>query len=74
MDSRREDFEKWARDNGLRYDDLLDELTATAWQAWSAAIDSLVVELPNPSTDNGSVDLNYHEVTDALTKAGIKYK
>jgi hypothetical protein len=78
MDKRREDFEKWFADSGFV------KFKETAWAAYNAALDSLVVDLPEEKSLNfhheGTVVCNdcfndcLLEIKESLAKAGIKYK
>jgi len=78
-DKMREDFERW-------WDSFLDTkqtvLKHAAWGVWKASRESLCVKLPETyeivdldgDTGNSEPVMNPHEVKDALTDAGVKYK
>jgi hypothetical protein len=79
MDKRREDFEKWSKENttwdlshnGKHYN---HTYTYHAWKGFNAALDALVVELPFQPIINGNAHMLSVQVIELLTKAGIKYK
>lgn len=76
MKTQREKFEAWISsevDGSVIAESL-------CWQAWQAAIESVVVELP-PVFDAAAHDAAYYEyaysqsgIYDALDKAGVKYE
>ena len=78
-DLRREKFEKWAITEFIN----ITKYGATgvycypdahlAWQAWCAAIESVVVELP-PKHEYAIEGYDGHELIYALNQAGIKYE
>ena len=74
---QREKFEKWAIGSYVldksRFGEYMAVKTNLAWQAWCAAIESVVVELPRPSS---AVDYGYelNDIQSLLTDAGIKYE
>ena len=77
MDSR-EQFEKWAKIEGF---DLFsvgrgyyDHETITAFQAWQASREALVVELPKKYVIDGVPVVTVAELKIRLDKAGIKWK
>lgn len=83
MDKMREEFEAWARSQGLyvyyiECDDMYSvRATDTAWWAWQASRKALVVELPtawNASYTDKAIVMDASSVVEALEDAGISYK
>lgn len=79
-DKQREAFEVWCHNNPLKTDrrpngDYKYTSTDLAWQAWQAAIDSRVVDLPEHYMDKfGDMTLDYSATIRSLNAAGVKYK
>jgi hypothetical protein len=88
MNNRREDFERFISTH-WRYiefeikwysyaEEYSEQEVQDAWDAWNAALDSRVVELPPFIIDeyeDGAVEYcELQPLLDALEKAGIKYK
>ena len=79
MDSR-EQFEEWAKVEGFDlYTDIggyYDSETATAYHAWQASREALVVELPDGWFDDryGEYLATHTQIEQALSAAGIKWK
>ena len=86
---QRERFERWAEGSYVldrsRFGEYMAAKTNLAWQAWCAAIESVVVELPKEAPDDPYADqlesgLNagYNEAIrdfkHSIDKAGIKYE
>ena len=78
MKTQREKFEDWI--DSLTFDQLHSLEEQSAWTAWQAAIESVVVylsEIDGVTDDSGRTraDVVYMgDVEDALDKAGIKYE
>lgn len=76
MDKMREEFEVWARKEGLPVEWLIDcefydaRATEVSWQAWQASRAALVVTLPDSHNDW----LDKQVVQHALDEAGVSYK
>ncbi|CNI75595.1 Uncharacterised protein [Yersinia massiliensis] len=79
----REEFEKWAEENGYKMDLIPDSnvysysSTHCSWQAWQASRESLVVELPKSGFYLGYESPEYMEKDDVienLRTAGIRIK
>ena len=79
-DLNREQFEEWFDESGFK------KFKETAWSAWQASRECLVVELPDrfdehyqdyyEDVDGGCFNEGRYinEVHAALTAAGVKYK
>ena len=81
-DLNREQFEKWFEESGFY------KFKETAWAAWEASRECLVIELPKPAgLDRMSSEMSMQEIREdnrfnrslelakkALTEAGVKYK
>ena len=71
MDKMREDFNNWI--DSLDFKQLDDLCEQSAWQAWQASRQALVVELPDSWDSNISISSYSVRVHDALDNAGIKW-
>lgn len=84
MDKMREEFEEWAKSQGLyvyyiERDDMYSHRpTDTAWWAWQASRKALVVELPVAfpvCDDKDSAEVYFSDdIRKALEAAGVAYK
>ena len=78
MDKMREEFERWI--DGLSYSELDDFCALSAWKAWQASRQALVVELPEvfdaAKDDAAYYEYAYHksDIEKALDSAGVEYK
>ena len=81
MDSR-EQFEQWAKGYSLiakglhrftEHSAYADALTHSAWQAWQASREALVVKLPDPIEVQDTGDFMCC-VIDELDQAGVRYE
>ena len=80
--ARRELFETWTKSEygniSRRQDgEYFDDLTHGAWLGFNAALDCVVIELPEShSTNGGDCVVDYEETRDAIesTNLGIKVK
>lgn len=76
-DKMREEFERWARNNGIsisRESFFSDPLCIAAWQAWQASRQALVVELPVDFVCEYGNVFDSAGVRLSLTEAGISYE
>jgi hypothetical protein len=71
MKTQREKFEEWFFAN-IDANTFVEDL---CWQAWCAAIESVVVELPELCDGENPCKCYYESesIENALDKAGIKY-
>ena len=81
-DLNREQFEKWFEESGFK------KFKETAWGAWQASRECLVIDLPKPTgMDRMSSEMSMQEIREdnrfnralelakkALTAAGVKTK
>lgn len=81
-DLNSEQFEEWFDESGFK------KFKETAWCAWQASRECLVIELPKPTgMDRMSSEMSMQEIREdnrfnralelakkALTAAGVKYK
>lgn len=81
-DLMREEFEEWFDESGFK------KFKETAWAAWQASRECLVIELPKPAgLDRMSSEMSMQEIREdnrfnralelakkALTAAGVKTK
>lgn len=86
LDKRRVEFEEWAEANHLWTHLSLggsyaNTLTMAAWIAWNAALDSVVIELPEKpknSDEYDEMDLGYRVAittcADLINKQGYRTK
>ena len=80
MDKMREEFESWAKSEGIClanwYDigQYADTRARYSWQAWQASRTALVVELPDHVNDMDSAPMLYDSVVEQLDALGIKYE
>lgn len=84
MDKMREEFEAWAKLEGLPTTYLAScgfydaKATELCWQAWQASRKALVVELPTAfplSDDKDSAEVAYVlDILEKLALAGVTYK
>ena len=93
-EQRRKSFEMWCKRTrpvlstlmgwqpGTR-DKYQNSVTSKAWSAWNAALDSVVIELPNPEISYGCMgegmgdgweSYGAEEVREAIHAAGVKTK
>lgn len=82
-DRMRAEFEDWAKvqlggSMAIREDDgcYRDYDIENAWLGWQASRNAVCVHLPKPFGSSTMCNdfLTYGEVTEALDKAGVKYK
>lgn len=78
----REQFEEWAKENGMSLVygdcDYVYSPTVWAWKAWQASRAAIEIELPEPcSPGDFCIDIPaqaHHEVIEAIENAGLKVK
>ncbi len=71
-DKMREEFNAWI--DSLDFKQLDDLCEQSAWDAWQASRNAVVVELPLWRHNRGVQYLEPREVKEALDAAGIGYK
>ena len=72
-DLNREQFEKWFEESGFY------KFKETAWAAWEASRECLVIELPNPAdfpdeTGDYPQMIDPDDLIDAIHAVGVKTK
>lgn len=80
-EKQRAEFEKWASqyEYDLTWSDAIDcyaiMRTRVVFDAWQAALASVVVELPSTYYDQfGDLALDYNATIEGFDKAGVRYE